>query len=177
LIIKKLIFLFLEAENGKEMPLDERGKKRVLREMEKFHSSTEKKFYQMLLDPDNMQMAYGILFELDDPYKGGEYIIEIKLPDDYPFVPPVVKFLTPNGRFKNNVPICLSITHYHSETWSPHLDVEKVIQSVTSVLFDKDINPGVGFIETSDEEKKKLAWESTEYNKVHNKKILSWREK
>lgn len=33
--------------------------------------------------------------------------------------PPRVIFLTESGRFETGMPVCLSITSYHSECWLP----------------------------------------------------------
>ena len=42
-------------------------------------------------------------------------------PTDYPFKPPDIYFLTPNGRFEIGKKICLSITSFHQEEWRPGL--------------------------------------------------------
>jgi len=124
-----------------------------------------------------MQLVYGIVFEIDIPYQNGEYIMEIKLHEDYPLAPPVVKLLTPNGRFQPNVPICLSITHYHQETWSPLMNIEKIIESVISVFFDKELNKGIGMIDDTDEKKSEFARLFKEYNRINHIDILSYQGK
>ena len=43
----------------------------------------------------------------------------MKLPTKYPFEPPSVMFLNPNGRFETNMDVCLSVTRYHKEEWIP----------------------------------------------------------
>lgn len=50
-------------------------------------------------------------------FQGGKYHGRILLPAEYPFKPPALMFLTPNGRFELNKKICLSITSYHEELW------------------------------------------------------------
>jgi len=50
----------------------------------------------------------------DTPYENGYYFFNIKFPNDYPFSPPKVKYLTTNGiRFNPNLyacgKVCLSI--------------------------------------------------------------------
>ncbi|RUS33671.1 ubiquitin-conjugating enzyme/RWD-like protein [Jimgerdemannia flammicorona] len=75
-------------------------------------------------------------------FDGGRYHGRILLPNEYPFKPPELMFLTtfltgwarltmslpsvsptsllqPNGRFELNKKICLSITGYHPEFWQP----------------------------------------------------------
>lgn len=47
------------------------------------------------------------------------FLGRIIFPADYPFKPPNIYFLTPNGRFELGKKICLSITSFHQETWRP----------------------------------------------------------
>ena len=54
---------------------------------------------------------------MNDPYEGGVYMGKILFPSDYPFKPPDIIFITPNGRFATNKKICLSFTSYHPESW------------------------------------------------------------
>lgn len=157
------------------MVLSKGGQRRILKEIDDFKKSNEKKYYDIVFDPENMQMVYGIIFDLDSYYSTGEYIIQIKLPDDYPLAPPVVTFKTPNGKFEIEKSICLTITHYHAESWSPLLGLEKIIQSVVSVMFDETLTQGIGFISTTDDQKRSFALLSKEYNQTNNKNILSWR--
>lgn len=55
----------------------------------------------------------------DTEFEGGVYHGRILLPADYPFKPPNIMLLTPNGRFEVRKKICLSISAYHPEEWQP----------------------------------------------------------
>jgi ubiquitin-protein ligase len=152
------------------MPLTEKGLKRVLKELKEYESG-DKKAFTLAYDENNLQVFYAIVRSMDGPYEGGEYVLKIKLPDDYPFKPPVISCDTPNGRFHAATNICLNISHYHSESWSPLITLEKIIYSVLSVFYDPSIN-GIGSHDTSDGEKRVLAAQSKEYNRKHYSKIL-----
>jgi ubiquitin-protein ligase len=51
------------------------------------------------------------------PYEGGCYHGKLRFPPEYPFKPPAIYMLTPNGRFKPNTKLCLSMSDFHPETW------------------------------------------------------------
>ena len=69
-------------------------------------------------DPDNILNWYFVIFGLDGNFEGGFYLGMIEFAEEYPFKPPKVKMLTPNGRFKEKNYICFSMTHFHPESWS-----------------------------------------------------------
>ncbi|KAL9655674.1 hypothetical protein ABK040_002334 [Willaertia magna] len=83
---------------------------------------------------DNMRY-FNVLIEgpSQSPYEGGIFTLELFLPDNYPMVPPKVRFLTkiyhPNidklGR------ICLDIL---KDKWSPALQIRTVLLSIQALL-------------------------------------------
>jgi ubiquitin-protein ligase len=152
------------------MTLSPKAVKRIMKEIKEYEAS-DKKAFTLAYDEERLGEFYAILRSLDGVYEGGEYILKIKLPDDYPFKPPVISCITPSGRFIVSATICLNISHYHAETWSPLITVEKLIQSVMSVFYDHTIE-GVGSTKASDNEKKIMAAQSKAYNLKHNKTIL-----
>lgn len=68
------------------------------------------------------------------PYEGGTYTIDVKIPNDYPFRPPVMKFDTkvwhPNVSSQTGA-ICLDTL---STAWSPVLTVKSALLSLQSLL-------------------------------------------
>ena len=48
-------------------------------------------------------------------YQGGLYWGKITFPGQYPYKPPSLVLLTPNGRFATNTQLCLSMTSFHPE--------------------------------------------------------------
>jgi len=136
--------------------LDAKGLKRIMKEINE-HRDTKDRCYKLAFDERNPQTFYAIVSGLDGVFTDGEYIMKIKLPDNYPFGAPVICFETPTGKFVPGSNICLNITHFHSETWSPLITLEKLINSLISLLGDKTIVHGIGFINTTDGDKKELA--------------------
>jgi len=153
------------------MPLTDKGVKRVMKEIRDYQTG-DKKNFQLSYDENDLQMFYAVVDSMDGDYSGGQYIMKVKLPDNYPYSPPVISCVNPNGRFEPGTNICLNISHYHSESWSPLITVEKVIYSVISVFYDPQIH-GIGSKYSEKEEVKRLASESKTYNAKYHKDILA----
>mmetsp|Transcript_6217 Transcript_6217/g.9819 ORF Transcript_6217/g.9819 Transcript_6217/m.9819 type:complete len:225 (+) Transcript_6217:328-1002(+) len=96
------------------------------------------------------------------PYTGGIYHGKLIFPREYPYKPPGVIMLTPNGRFKPNRRLCLSMSDFHPESWNPMWSISTILMGLYSFMLDT--KPTTGSIETSDAMKRKLAGESLEYN-------------
>ena len=75
------------------------------------------------------------------PYFGGLWKLDIKIPDDYPFSAPIVKFKTsiyhPNikefivGDSVKDGSICLDILSTH---WMPSYTIDTIIQTIAALL-------------------------------------------
>ncbi|KAF3906824.1 hypothetical protein AA313_de0207371 [Arthrobotrys entomopaga] len=68
------------------------------------------------------------------PYEGGTFLIDIKIPQEYPFKPPVMKFETrvyhPNVSSQTGA-ICLDTL---ANAWSPVLTIKSALLSLQSLL-------------------------------------------
>ena len=68
------------------------------------------------------------------PYYGGYYHGKLVFPSDYPYKPPRIYMITPNGRFKTNSRLCLSISDYHPDTWKPAWSVSTILTGLLSFM-------------------------------------------
>lgn len=96
------------------------------------------------------------------PYEGGFYHGKLVFPGEFPFKPPSIYMTTPNGRFKVNTRLCLSISDFHPDTWNPTWSVSTILTGLLSFMIEK--SPTLGSIDTPDYEKRQLAMQSLEYN-------------
>ncbi|KEG13145.1 ubiquitin-conjugating enzyme E2 [Trypanosoma grayi] len=98
----------------------------------------------------------------DTPYEGGRYFGKLVFPPNYPLKPPDIFFLTPNGRFKTDTSICLSMSSYHPEEWSPLWGVGTILTGLLSFMIEDE--PTTGGVVCSLEKRKRYARESCRYN-------------
>eukprot|EP00331_Platyophrya_macrostoma_P000152 CAMPEP_0176407460 /NCGR_PEP_ID=MMETSP0127-20121128/1423_1 /TAXON_ID=938130 /ORGANISM="Platyophrya macrostoma, Strain WH" /LENGTH=226 /DNA_ID=CAMNT_0017786667 /DNA_START=25 /DNA_END=705 /DNA_ORIENTATION=- len=96
------------------------------------------------------------------PYEGGKYIGKVKFPNDYPFAPPSIMMTTPNGRFKTETRLCLSISDFHPKEWNPVWNCGTILTGLLSFMVADDITHGS--IETSSDYKRELAKKSHRFN-------------
>ncbi|KAJ2244187.1 Ubiquitin-conjugating enzyme E2 6, partial [Coemansia sp. RSA 454] len=96
------------------------------------------------------------------PYADGEYHGRLMFPKDYPFKPPSIQMLTPNGRFEVNKDICTSMSSFHPESWNPSWSVATIIMGLLSMMTgDERMTGGMN---ASDDERKRLAQASKAFN-------------
>ncbi|XP_052074147.1 ubiquitin-conjugating enzyme E2 D2B-like [Mytilus californianus] len=76
------------------------------------------------------------------PYAGGVFFLRLTIPNNYPWQPPMVKFLTdiyhPNVK-QSSRDLCLNIL---SSGWSPDLTISKLLLCIKALLDSPDPNGG-----------------------------------
>jgi len=113
--------------------------------------------------PSNiLEWRYVVRGPAETPYEGGIYHGKILFPFDYPYKPPSIYILTPNGRFKTNTSLCLTITSFHPDSWNPSWSISSILNGFLSFMCDTSAT--FGSIETSYAQKRKFAYESLAFN-------------
>lgn len=120
-------------------------------------------YVQALPLPSNiLEWHYIVLGPENSPYDGGIYHGKLIFPREFPFKPPSIYMITPNGRFKCNTRLCLSISDFHPDTWNPAWSVSTILTGLLSFMLES--SPTLGSIETSGYTKRQLAAQSGQYN-------------
>jgi len=121
--------------------------------------------------PSNLlEWHYVVRGPKDSLYKDGLYHGKLVFPSEFPFKPPSIFMITPNGRFKTDTRLCLSISDYHPDTWNPAWSVSTILTGLLSFMLER--SPTLGSVETSDWDKKQFAFKSSEIFFKHLRIIL-----
>eukprot|EP00455_Lapot_gusevi_P050087 TRINITY_DN7209_c0_g5_i2.p1 TRINITY_DN7209_c0_g5~~TRINITY_DN7209_c0_g5_i2.p1 ORF type:complete len:182 (+),score=1.22 TRINITY_DN7209_c0_g5_i2:63-608(+) len=108
-------------------------KKRISKELKAASSNSD-----MLIFPsvtDDMFWHAIISGPKGSLYEGGNWVLSVKFPHNYPFFPPNVTFLTPFLHVNANASgkLCVDIL---LDNWSPALTIEKVLLVFVGVMAD-----------------------------------------
>ena len=110
-------------------------------------------------DDEDMLKGYALIIgPSDTPYFGGYYLFEFTFPYDYPFSPPVLKYMTNNGgiRFNPNLytngKVCISILNtWHGEAWSSCQSISSILLTLSTILNSRPLLNEPGITETHSE--------------------------
>eukprot|EP00922_Rhytidocystis_sp_ex-Travisia-forbesii_P033950 GHVS01050447.1.p1 GENE.GHVS01050447.1~~GHVS01050447.1.p1 ORF type:complete len:354 (-),score=100.29 GHVS01050447.1:287-1348(-) len=116
--------------------------------------------------PLSMEEPYEWHFTLrgpaDSDFAGGLYHGRIVLPQSYPFSPPSVMLLTPNGRFEVGKKVCLSATNYHPEMWQPAWGLRTMLDALHA-FFPTKSEGALHSLEWPGDVRRKLASDSVRF--------------
>ncbi len=118
-------------------------------------------FYIQPIDKKLLNWHFTLLGLPDSCYKDGVYHGYIRLPENYPLSPPDFFFFNESGRYMPNKKICLNISSYHKESWSPVWGLRTMMEAI-SAYFHED-GSGIGALRDSDANRKKFAIKSRKY--------------
>ncbi|CAH8299888.1 unnamed protein product [Schistosoma turkestanicum] len=112
--------------------------KRIQKELAELKKSDEAAQNQLEIEPFNennvMHLCGCIKGPPDTPYTGAKFKLDIIIPDNYPFVPPKVKFLTkiwhPNISSATGV-ICLDVL---KDQWAAAMSLRTILLSIQALL-------------------------------------------
>ena len=104
-------------------------------------------------DEENAFKGYALIIgNKDTPYAYGYYFFEFIFPENYPFAPPKVNYLTNDGsmRFNPNLysngKVCLSILNtWTGESWSSCQSIHSILFTLVTILCENPLlnEPGV----------------------------------
>jgi ubiquitin-conjugating enzyme E2 J2 len=117
------------------------------------------------LEHDILTWLFALRGPPNTPYHAGVYIGKLVFPVAYPMKAPRILMLTPSARFVVNERICMSMSDFHPELWNPSWSVATILTGVVSFMTSEEVT--TGGIAATEEERKRLAMDSIEYNKKH----------
>ncbi|KAI1003804.1 hypothetical protein K3495_g4405 [Podosphaera aphanis] len=109
--------------------------RRVAKELADIQSDSDSHIYAQAADGHDLShLQASFPGPPDTPYEGGTYIIDVKIPNEYPFRPPQMQFKTrlwhPNVSSQTGA-ICLDTL---GSAWSPVLTIKSALLSLQSLL-------------------------------------------
>jgi ubiquitin-conjugating enzyme E2 D/E len=110
---------------------------RLYKELEELTNNPPTNCSAGVIDDDLYHWQATILGPENSPYEGGVFYLRINFPQDYPFKPPQVSFITKiyHCNINDTGSICLDILKEH---WSPALTISKVLLSICSMMDDQN---------------------------------------
>ena len=104
-------------------------------------------------DEENILLGYGLIIgPTDTPYSYGYYLFKFEFPENYPFYPPKVTYLSNDGytrynpNFYINGKVCLSILNtWNGDSWTSCQTISSILLTLSTVLceFPLTNEPGI----------------------------------
>ncbi|WFD33708.1 E2 ubiquitin-conjugating enzyme [Malassezia cuniculi] len=122
--------------------INPKATKRILSEWRELREDKSFEFYAAPLEDNIFEWHFTLRGPADSDFEGGAYHGRIILPTEYPFRPPDIQFLTPNGRWATDTKICLSFTGFHEDDWQPAWGIRTALLGVHSFMASKNEEKG-----------------------------------
>jgi len=151
-----------DAAAGQTWNKNNRAVRRILADVRELAREPSDQYAAKPLEDDMFDWHFVIRGPRGTDFEGGVYHGRIILPGEYPFKPPSIMLLTPNGRWEVNKKICLSISAYHPEQWQPAWGIRTILEALISFM-ETPGDGAVGALDFSPEERRRLAKESLNY--------------
>lgn len=151
--------------------------RRINRELQEMLSHPSPHWSIQSIEDNLLEWHFTIRGPPGTEFENGLYHGRLLLPFNYPFAPPSIMLLNPNGRFETNKKICLSMSNYHPELWQPAWGVRTIMEALRS-FFPTPAEGAIGGLDWPVEMRKSLAKDSLEWEcpvcKQMNKDILPY---
>jgi ubiquitin-conjugating enzyme E2 J1 len=128
--------------------------KRLTKEMTNMLNKPSYEYYAEPIKDEIFEWHFTIRGPPGTDYEGGIYHGIITFPETYPFKPPSVQFLTPNGRFEVNTKICLTFTNFHPEFWQPAWTIRTILIGLISYMPVEEDAMSIGAMMMNSNERK-----------------------
>lgn len=137
-------------------------KRRIFADVRELRENRCERYAAAPLDDNLFEWHFTIRGPAGTAFEGGVYHGRILLPTEYPFKPPNIIFLTPNGRFQVGKKICLSISAHHPEHWQPAWGVRLILEALISFM-PAEAAGSLGSLDWTPAERSRLAKESVNW--------------
>jgi ubiquitin-conjugating enzyme E2 D/E len=118
---------------------------RIKKELADLRNNPPANCFAEVIDDSNLYHWRAIIYgPVDTPYENGIFNLDIHIPSDYPYKPPLINFTTKiyHPNINSNGSICLDIL---KKNWSPVLTISNVLLSICSLMGDPNPNDPLMF--------------------------------
>ncbi|EFO19728.2 ubiquitin-conjugating enzyme [Loa loa] len=111
---------------------------RIQKEQAQLARSKPTYIHDIIIQNDNQKQWDILLLPPRPPYNDGMFRLRLTFPNDYPFKPPHLRFVTPiyHPNIDEKGQMCLAILQY--DNWKPGTNIESIIQSLMFLLNDPE---------------------------------------
>lgn len=150
--------------------------KMMLNMLRKATLTPEYDFVKFAVDPEKSSTWYVIFCNFsgnEDEFVGGEYLVRIEAPPEFPFKAPSFYFMNETGVYGVETKVCISIGEFHPENMQAALGMTGFIRELVNGLIGwRELGGGIAITNTPLETKIKHAKASKAYIREKYPKIV-----